>query len=94
VPHWRDDRGCSAIAEPLAQDIAVIAFVRDELARCGQGGDTLLCDRDIRDVSGGYDEGPGSSPGVAERMDLGGAAAAGTADTMGQSPPFAPPAVR
>lgn len=94
MSQWWDDGVCSAIDEPLAQHIAVIAFVSDELARCGQGGDALLCDRDIRDVSGGYDKGPGSSPSVAERVDLGSAAAAGTADTMGQSPPFAPPAVR
>jgi len=84
----------AALGQPLAQFVAVIALVGNQLARRRQCRDTVLGNPHIVRVSGGQQQNPRPSLPIADGVELGVSTAAGLADTMGQGPPFAPPAVR
>ena len=90
---WDDGDG-AALSQPMTQGVGVVSFVGDQFVARRQRFDTLHRDRDIRDISGSYDERPGAAAFVAQGMKFGLASMLGTADTIGQGPPFAPPAVR
>lgn len=94
MAHGRDHGDGAALGEQIAQSIGVVAFVGEEFAAGWQALDALLRGGNIRYISSGYDEAPGPSALVANGVDFGRAAPCGTADTIGQGPPLAPPAVR
>ncbi|MEQ9662613.1 MAG: hypothetical protein RLN87_08715, partial [Parasphingopyxis sp.] len=54
----------------------------------------MLGDLHIVHISGGYHQDERAALRIADGVDLRVPAAAGEADTIGQPPPFAPPAVR
>jgi hypothetical protein len=53
VAHRRDDRDGLAQAQPLADRVGVITFVRDQFAGGRKTTDALLGDGNIRDITGG-----------------------------------------
>lgn len=94
VTHGGNDGGGATLVEPITQNVGVIALVGGEMERGWQCSDALLGNGDIRDISRRYDDRPGSAMPVADDVDLGLQAVLGLADTMGQAPPFPPPARR
>lgn len=90
----RDDGLGSALAQPFAQGLAVIAFVGNQFGRGWHRLDALLRDLAIMGVSRGQEQDEGPALVVADSMELGVTAPFGAADTIGQGPPFAPPAQR
>src|SRR5690606_5474318 len=90
----RDDGLGSALAQPFAQGLAVIAFVGDQFGRGRQRLDALLRDLAIVRVARREYQDERAALVVADGMELGVAAPFGAADTIGQAPPFAPPAQR
>ena len=89
-----DDRLSASPGEPCAQFVAAIAFVPNEFSRRRHGSDAGFGDLHIVYISGGYHQDMRASLFVADGVDLAVPAAACLADTIGQGPPFAPPAVR
>ena len=89
-----DDRRGSALDQPGAQGVAVVAFVGDQVVRGWNGIDRLDRDLDIMRVARRQQEDVRASFLVADGVELGVPATFGDADTMSQGPPFAPPAVR
>lgn len=90
----RDDRLDTALDQPGPEIVAVISLVGDQMSGRRHGGDAGLGDRHVVDVARRQHQEVGSAARVADGVELGVAAAFGEADTMGQGPPFAPPAVR
>lgn len=84
----------AALVEPFAQCLAVVALVGDEFGGWWQCGDAGPGDLAVVDVPRRQKEDMRAAPGVADGMDLGVPTAFGVADTMGQGPPFPPPAQR
>ena len=89
-----DDGLGTAFGKPGTQIIAAIAFIADQFSRGRHGRDAGLGDLHIVNISGGYHQHAGTALHVADGVDLGVSPAACLADTIGQGPPFAPPAVR
>ena len=89
-----DDRRGSALDQPGAQGVAIVALVGDQILRGRDGIDRLDCDLGIMRVARRQQEDVRAALLVADGMELGVASAFGDADTMSQGPPFAPPAVR
>ena len=94
VSHGRDDGDGAASFQPIAQNVGIIAFVGGAIDGWWQRSDTLLGNGNIGYIPGGYDDRPRSSMLVADDVDLGLQPVLGLADTIGQAPPFTPPALR
>src|SRR3546814_2142938 len=90
----RDDGPCATRGQPSPQIVAVIAFVGDEVGRWRQGFDAGLGNPHVVHVARCQQQDERAAFDVADGMELGVAAAPARAATMGQGPPFAPPAVR
>jgi hypothetical protein len=91
---WRDDGCRTAMLKPPSQCVTIIALVSDHLTCRRDSRQALVRGHVIAGVSGADRHHAGASPGIGHEVDLGGPSALGTADTMSQSPPFAPPDVR
>ncbi len=90
----RDDRHGAALNQPCPQGIAVIPFVRDQVLRRRHRIDGRHGNLDVMRVAGRQQEDVRAAFLVADGVELGVPTALGRADTIGQGPPFAPPAVR
>ena len=90
----RDNSLGAPFSQPSAQRFATIAFITDEFARRRHGGDTLYGNTHIVNISGRYEQNQRPAFQIADGVDLGVSATPCLADTIGQGPPFAPPAVR
>ena len=90
----RDDWLGATLGKPFAQGPAVISFVGDEFGRGWHGGDNGLRDLAIMHISGGQEQDTGPPLVIADDVELGVTTAACLADTIGQGPPFPPPAQR
>ena len=94
MPLGRDDRLGAAIRQPCPEVVAVIGFVGDQMVRRRDGGDAGFGDRHVMHIARRQQQEVRPAALVADGVELGVAAAFGEADTIGQGPPFAPPAVR
>lgn len=90
----RDDCLGAALGEPDTQIVAAIAFVADQFGRRWHGGDAGLGYPHVVDIAGGYHQDVRAAFRIADGVDLAVSTPACLADTIGQGPPFAPPAVR
>ena len=78
----------TALVEPLAQSLAVIALVRDELSGGRQGFDTQPRHLAVMEVAGRQEQDVTATYRVADGMELGVPSAFRAADTMSHGPLF------
>lgn len=78
----------TALVEPLAQSLAVIALVRDELSGGRQGFDTQPRHLAVMEVAGRQEQDVRATYRVADGMELGVPSAFRAADTMSHGPLF------
>ena len=83
-----------ALRQEQDEGPAVIDLVGDEFGGGRHGFDTALGDLAIMDVSWCQEQDEGPAFRIADSVKLGVTAPLGAADTMGQGPPFPPPAQR
>ena len=89
-----DDRLDAALDQPVAQLSGVVGPIGEQtLGRRGAAQQLGGADQ-VVGVAGGDDQRPGAALVVGQGVDLGGATAAGSADGIGEGPPFAPAAER
>jgi len=87
----RGDGLGTTLVEPLAQSLAVIAFVGDALGGGSQSFDAEPRHLAIVDVAGRQEQDVRAAFGIADRMELGVPSTFGAADTTSQGPLFLHP---
>ena len=90
----RDDRSRSALAQELAQGVAVIGSIGGAGSSWRELVEEAFCSTNIAALAGRHLNRDDPSDGIANRMDLGRASAAGATDSLRFRPPFAPAAER